>query len=49
MYKKKLKDVEDKLKDLRQKDKEQNQMVREAERQKVKMKGLEDEIGQIKS
>ena len=40
-----MQDLELKLKDLRVKDKEQNFMVREAEKQKTKMKHLEDEIG----
>jgi len=44
-----MKDLEEKLKDLKQKDREQNNMLKEANKQKLKIKGLEGEIDKMKN
>jgi hypothetical protein len=44
-----MKDLDDKLKDLKRKDQEQTSMMKEANKQKVKIKTLEDEIERVKS
>ena len=48
MYKKKAKELEDKLKEYKSKDREQQLMQREQAKQKDKIKGLEGEITKMK-
>lgn len=48
-YKKKMKDLDDKLKDLKKKDQEQTGMMKESTKQKMKIKTLEGEIEKVKS
>jgi hypothetical protein len=44
-----MKDLEEKLKDLKTKDRDQNNMLKEANKVKVKIKGLELEIDKMKT
>ncbi len=48
-YKRKMKDLDDKLKDLKKKDQEQTGMMKESTKNKQKIKTLEDEIERVKS
>ena len=48
-YKKKMKELEDKLRDLKAKDRDQNTMLKEANKVKERIKGLELEIDKMKT
>jgi hypothetical protein len=49
MYKKKMKELEDKLKDAKQKDREQNGMMKESNKSKLKIKALEGEVDKMRT
>ena len=47
-YKKKMKELEEKMRDIKGKDREQNTMLREANKVKERIKALEGEIDKMK-